>query len=63
MKNIQISIGEYIQLKQDQRTLELLEVGGVDNWEWYGDSLNPDGEDFDDIMDKIKSFYEEENNW
>jgi len=29
-----------------------LEVGGVDNWEWYGESMNPDDQpDMDDFKD------------
>jgi len=43
-KTITISKTEYFSLKKDELELSLLEVGGVDNWEWYGESLNPDGE-------------------
>lgn len=28
----------------DQERLCRLEEGGVDNWEWYGEALNPEGE-------------------
>jgi len=27
------------QLEKDSRILRALEAGGVDNWEWYGESL------------------------
>lgn len=43
-------------LRKEQK-LKLLENGGVDNWDWYEDSLNPnngiiDGDiTYDDIMD------------
>ena len=30
---------EYIQLKIAAYKLQLLEVGGVDNWSWYSESL------------------------
>lgn len=51
---IEISLEEYIRLKQDSETLNLLECGGVDNWSWYGESLNPDGEDYNEIMENIE---------
>ncbi len=35
----QITEEEYKQLKKDQKMLRALEAGGVDNWEWYEDSL------------------------
>jgi len=31
---------EYLNLLDSQRTLQALEAGGVDNWEWYSDSIN-----------------------
>jgi hypothetical protein len=30
---------EYDNLVHRSETLEALEQGGVDNWEWYGDSI------------------------
>ena len=40
---------EYNRLYDASETLEALEQGGVDNWEWYGDSLkNYFGEDEED---------------
>lgn len=30
---------EYDKLERDSRILHALYAGGVDNWEWYGDSL------------------------
>lgn len=35
------------ELLREEQKLKLLENGGVDNWEWYGDSLNPNN----DIID------------
>jgi hypothetical protein len=34
-----ISVKEYRELRKASAKLELLEGGGVDNWEWYGASL------------------------
>ena len=34
-----------------------LEAGGVDNWEWYGESISIDGHDIDDETDKILSSF------
>lgn len=34
-----ISIKEYNELTYDSRKLAALEAGGVDNWEWYSESL------------------------
>lgn len=36
---VTISKEEYEQLKRDSYKLACLEAGGVDNWEWYGESL------------------------
>jgi hypothetical protein len=38
-KKIEISMEEYNLLKDCQEQLYALEAGGVDNWEWYSDSL------------------------
>lgn len=43
-ETITISKTEYYYLRCNKLELERLEAGGVDNWEWYGESLNPDGE-------------------
>lgn len=37
--NKSISKKEYEELLNRDRKLSALEAGGVDNWEWYGDSL------------------------
>jgi hypothetical protein len=39
---ITITKTEYRRLLKRDLVLERLEIGGVDNWEWYGASLNPD---------------------
>lgn len=48
-EKVTIEKEEYEELLRDQRMLDALKAGGVDNWEWYDDSL----EDF---------FAEEKNN-
>jgi hypothetical protein len=35
-----IEENELISLLRDKLTLEALENGGVDNWQWYGESLH-----------------------
>lgn len=48
---VEISKKRLAKLLRDEKELQLLENGGVDNWDWYGDSLNPDeGVTYDDIM-------------
>ncbi|TDI97004.1 MAG: hypothetical protein E2O29_01855 [Deltaproteobacteria bacterium] len=54
-EDITITKEEYLSLKCAQEELDRLEVGGVDNWEWYEDSLNPDGSlSLDDYKEKLK---------
>jgi hypothetical protein len=56
MDNIQISKKEYFDLKVAQEILRRLEVGGVDNWEWYGESISSDSEeDLDVFKQKLKN--------
>ena len=38
-ETVTIPLSEYKKLKRRDRILTLLEAGGVDNWEWYGESL------------------------
>ncbi len=45
---ITISKKEYFDLRLASAKLLMLESGGVDNWEWYGESLFPDDSSFDD---------------
>lgn len=60
--NITITKEEYFRLKRSEMALNLLEIGGVDNWEWYSESLNPDGEDdFDTREAKLKKEIFEKN--
>jgi len=36
---MEITVEKYKSLLDDSRKLAALEAGGVDNWEWYGESL------------------------
>ena len=54
---ITISKKAYLRLLVASEELDRLEIGGVDNWEWYGESLNPDGKsDMDEfeINEKVR---------
>ena len=42
MEAIIIPKNEFASLLRDSDKLHRLEYGGVDNWEWYGESLNED---------------------
>jgi hypothetical protein len=45
-----------LQLQIDSETLTRLEAGGVDNWDWYDESLNPDNEpDMDKFEENEKT--------
>lgn len=51
---MEITKEEYYRLKKAELELNLLEIGGVDNWEWYGESLNPEGEEsFEEKQKKL----------
>jgi len=40
--NITITKKVFLQLQINSEILNRLESGGVDNWEWYEESLNPE---------------------
>jgi len=42
--NVTITKDVYLRLRKAEIKLNMLECGGVDNWEWYGESLNREGE-------------------
>lgn len=39
-EKISIGISEYEKLKRDSAMFHALQAGGVDNWEWYSESLS-----------------------
>ena len=47
---MEISKEEYLRLRVADATLTRLNAGGVDNWEGYGDSLNPEGEESFEVL-------------
>ena len=49
---IEVDVKKYNQMVLDCNKLNLLECGGVDNWEWYGESLCPD--DIDDYTERFE---------
>lgn len=51
-KNITIPVNEYFDLKMARERLKLLNYGGVDNWDWYGESLY--GDDLEENIDAIE---------
>jgi len=57
-ETVTIKKSEYLGLKKDEKMLRALEAGGVDNWEWYGDSLN----EFFKEEDKAEERKEREKN-
>lgn len=55
MDKITITKDEYFTLRKAELELNLLEVSGVDNWDYYSDALNPDGEpSYDEKIEQLK---------
>lgn len=53
-KKVTISAKEYRKLRYAAAELMLLESGGVDNWDWYSESLYSEGgESLDDLKEQI----------
>jgi len=53
-EKITISKEEYIRLLKESLKLAKLEMGGVDNWDWYSDSLN-EGKPFYEECEEIEN--------
>lgn len=60
---IQVAESRLAELLREEWKLQALEAGGVDNWEWYDESLfHPDGgktlNDIEDMSDEeiIKNY-------
>ena len=52
MEAVIIPKNEFASLLRDSDKLRRLEYGGVDNWEWYGESLYSDEDSFyEEIQD------------
>ena len=41
MSTVTISAEHYLSLTRSELVLEALEAGGVENWEWYSDVVDP----------------------
>lgn len=59
MRTVTIPIEEYVELLTDSEKLSRLEAGGVDNWEWYCESLDGFSKDDQTMDDWIKNMKEE----
>lgn len=58
---IKISRKTLEDLVSSKVKLQMLEAGGVDNWDWYGESLNPEGEEsYYDFDEKISDLTDTE---
>lgn len=51
MEAIIIPKNEFASLLRDSDKLSRLECGGVDNWDWYGESLNDEDPSYEEIQD------------
>ena len=51
MKVVIIPKNELASLLRDSDKLHRLECGGVDNWDWYDESLNNDDPSYEKIQD------------
>lgn len=53
-ETVTIRKSEYLSLLMSEEKLNRLECGGVNNWEWYGESINPEGRpDLDDYEKEL----------
>lgn len=50
---VKISKSKLIELLKDCAKLRALEAGGVDNWEWYDESI----EQYEKILEEVKDDY------
>jgi len=54
MPEVKIDSKRLMELERNTRMLEALQQGGVDNWEWYGESLKEfrKEEELDDLLER-----------
>jgi len=52
---ITISRTEYESLKKSELKWNLLDCGGVDNWEWYGEALSSYNEEEEELLKDLNS--------
>jgi len=52
---ITITKEQYFNFRVSEAKLNYLEDSGVDNWDWFGDALNPeDEESFSDYKKRLR---------
>ena len=57
--NVIITKEDYLVYRIESEILERLNEGGVDDWEWYGESLNPeDRPDMDEFKKEMRATIE-----
>lgn len=67
MNEVKISEKRLKDLERKVAKLEALESGGVDNWEWYGESLkgwrkeNEEEETLDEMVENIIQIFNEDS--
>lgn len=55
---IEIDVERYVELLVIEESMARLDSGGVDNWDWYWESLNPDDEpDMEEFEDALRIKY------
>ena len=62
-KNITISVNRYASLLRKEAKLQALDDGGVDNWDWYGESLSDYRDACDDgefLIEAMKLYNEQQ---
>ena len=61
METVTISFAIYKELLLSHIELQALEIGGVDNWEGYGESFDDDYWEFRKVIEKANTFEEIKN--
>ena len=61
MSKVELTKAEYDKMQRDLAKLYALEAGGVDNWEWYDESLNGWRKEnaYDEMIDKLTDDFTE----
>lgn len=54
---VKVPVYQLARLLKDSDKLSALERGGVDNWEWYGESLSENFDDDKDYEEIVKRKY------
>ena len=57
---VQIDIENLATLIQDSWALQALRAGGVDNWDWYSESLDEGGDiSYEDALEYAKNHFKQ----